>query len=829
MRRMKKWLTIFLCICLMLMTVPENAFINWQNVKAADYDGDGEDGEEWDDSDDGNYDDADSDDEDPDDADDDDSDDGDSDDENNDDSDASDDDNSGKDTPVLPVTTPQPDHATEVPQGYVAIYNIDQLYGVRNGLDQNYILMSDIDMTSATAPGGEYDNGNGWKPIENFTGNFDGNGYRIIGMHIFGDMNGENAGLFGSASGDIKNLGMKNCDIDVSNTYCVGGIIGKYLEKDSSDSDDSYSEKNTEMSQCYVSGKIQIAVGGNVYTGRAGGLIGEVVCDNAHVADCYNAADIIIKPTEEMDTEDYFCGGIIGEAGRYTQCARSYNLGNINNGEGYGICGGTRYYDCVNTVYNCFYLAGKAKKGHGSYNDQDKSKYDGDDINITPIAQESQMKKKSFFTNFDFDNTWEIDSFCTEYPYPQLRHNRQVRATSVVLKKLPSKLSYMQGDPAAFSDGEITITYENGTTTEINMDESMLSGYDLNKIGKQTVILSFAGFQTQFSIQVKEVAVTGITLDQTELTLGVSESKMLMAAVLPANATNKNIIWESSDEKIVTVSSDGIVQAKKKGEATITAYSFDKKKSASCKVTVIVPCVKLTFGEYNSEMYPGETQKISVSMQPLETQDGIVWMSSDKNIATVDEEGNVTAVSAGQVDIIAIADSGVREECTILVKETGDMVETPAPDATGTSASDASKAPAPIATGTPVPDASKTSAPSATTAPAGSTENPSEDGLQQQADQVNVKISSVTKAKKTSAVLKFKGSNTSQADGYQIKVKQKGKKAYVKTIDVCKSYKLKGLKKKKKYTVKVRAYVYNEDDDNTYYGSWSSEKSFRTR
>ena len=80
-----------------------------------------------------------------------------------------------------------------------------------------------------------------------------------------------------------------------------------------------------------------------------------------------------------------------------------------------------------------------------------------------------------------------------------------------------------------------------------------------------------------------------------------------------------------------------------------------------------------------------------------------------------------------------------------------------------------------------------------------------------------------------SAVLKFKGSNTSQADGYQIKVKQKGKKAYVKTIDVCKSYKLKGLKKKKKYTVKVRAYVYNEDDDNTYYGSWSSEKSFRTR
>lgn len=827
MRRMKKWLTIFLCTCLMLMTVPENAFINWQNVKAADYDGDGEDGEEWDDSDDGNYDDADSDDEDPDDEDDDDSDDGDSDDENNDDSDASDDDNSGKDTPVLPVTTPQPDHATEVPQGYVAIYDIEGLNAVRNGLDQNYILMSDIDMTTATAPGGEYDDGNGWKPIENFTGNFDGNGYRIIGMHIFGDMKENNAGLFGSASGNITNLGMKNCDIDVSNVDYLGGIVGYH---------------SGSMSQCYTSGKIQVKVKKREWDdtrysyGYIGGLMGGLEASEPYddedeasysIVDCYNAADIKVDMSEisSVDAiEEYSaCGGIIGlvQTGKYSShyqnCIRCYNYGDVLDGKGYGICGkdDSGYGDLLR-YQNCFYLAKSAQQGCQRYEDGYKNE-DIYKIDITKIAQESQMKKKSFFTNFDFDNTWEIDSFCTEYPYPQLRHNRQVRAASVVLKKLPSKLSYMQGDSAAFSDGEIEITYENGTTTAINIDESMLSGYDLNKIGKQTVILSFAGFQTQFSIEVKEIPVTGITLNQTELTLGVSESKMLMAALLPANASNKEIIWESSDEKIATVNSDGIVVAKKKGETTITAYSFDKKKSASCKVTVNVPCVKLIFGEYNSEMYPLETQKISVSMQPLETEDGLTWISSNQNIATVDEEGNVTAVAAGKVDITVTADSGVSEKCTILVKE----MPTPTPDVTET--------PVPDGTGAPAPDTTKTSAPSVTPAPAESTGNPPENELQKQADQVSVKISSVTKTKKTSAVLKFKGSNTSQADGYQIKVKQKGKKAYVKTIDVCKSYKLKGLKKKKKYTVKVRAYVYNEDDDNTYYGSWSSEKSFRTR
>ena len=787
MRKMKNFLTVFLCICLMFMTVPENAFINWQNVKASDYDGDGEDGEEWDDSDDGDIDD--------------------------DDSDASNDDNSGKDTPVLPVTTPQPDHAVEVPQGYVAIYNIDELYAVRNGLDQNYILMNDIDMTTVTTPGGEFDNGNGWKPIENFTGNFDGNGYRIIGMHIFGDMKENNVGLFGSASGNITNLGMKNCDIDVSNTDCVGGIVGKYRNRE-------YGYENSEMSQCYVSGKIQIAVGDNIYSGRTGGLIGEVVDQDIHVTDCYNAADIIInKQAEDVETEYYLCGGIIGEGGLNTQCVQSYNIGSINDGEGYGICGGMTHDYYNNRITNCFYLAGKAKRGHGGYEE------DGDEIDATPIAQESQMKKKSFFTKFDFDNTWEIDSFCAEYPYPQLRRNRQVCATSVVLKKLPSKLSYMQGDPAAFSDGEIEITYENGMTTEINIDESMLSGYDLGKIGKQTVILSFAGFQTQFSIEVREIPVTGIKLNQTKLTLGVSESKMLMAAVLPANATNKEIIWKSFDEKIATVSSDGIVVAKKKGETTITAYSFDKKKSASCEVTVNVPCVKLTFGEYNSEMYPGETQKISVSMQPLETEDDLTWISSNQNIATIDETGNVTAVAAGKVDITATADSGVSEKCTILVKEiptpTSDAIETPAPDGTGT--------PAPDETGTTAPDTIKTSIPSVTSGPAETTEDSSENGLQKQINKVKIKIVSVTKAKKTSAVLKLKGSNTSQVDGYQIKVKQKDKKAYVKTINVCQSYRLKGLKKKKKYTVKVRAYVYNEDNDSAYYGPWSSEKSFRMR
>ena len=143
MRRMQKWITVFLCICLMIMTVPENVFVSWQNAKAEDS-GDDSSGSD----------------------------------------DESDDNGTRGNTPVISVTTPQLDHETRVPDGYVAIHNISELYSIRNGLDQNYILMNDIDMSTATAPGGDYDMGNGWSPIEDFTGNFDGNGYRIIGMHL---------------------------------------------------------------------------------------------------------------------------------------------------------------------------------------------------------------------------------------------------------------------------------------------------------------------------------------------------------------------------------------------------------------------------------------------------------------------------------------------------------------------------------------------------------------------------------------------------------------------------------------------------------------------
>lgn len=80
-----------------------------------------------------------------------------------------------------------------------------------------------------------------------------------------------------------------------------------------------------------------------------------------------------------------------------------------------------------------------------------------------------------------------------------------------------------------------------------------------------------------------DVQVESVTLNKTEITLEAGTTETLTATVLPENATDKTVTWETSDTKVATVA-NGVVTAVAKGEATITAKAGEK--SATCKVTV---------------------------------------------------------------------------------------------------------------------------------------------------------------------------------------------------------------------------------------------------
>ena len=83
------------------------------------------------------------------------------------------------------------------------------------------------------------------------------------------------------------------------------------------------------------------------------------------------------------------------------------------------------------------------------------------------------------------------------------------------------------------------------------------------------------------------IPVQRIEMDQEQLLLKVAESVQLTATVLPRNATNKGIVWTSSDEQIAIVSEEGLVKGLNPGNVVITATSHEGNISASCAVTVL--------------------------------------------------------------------------------------------------------------------------------------------------------------------------------------------------------------------------------------------------
>ncbi len=155
------------------------------------------------------------------------------------------------------------------------------------------------------------------------------------------------------------------------------------------------------------------------------------------------------------------------------------------------------------------------------------------------------------------------------------------------------------------------------------------------------------------NISAIEVEATGITLDKTEATISVGESTQLVASVEPENVTDKTIVWTSSDETVATVAEDGTVTAVAVGTATITATCGEA--SATCKVTVNpVTASAITLNVEDMTLLVGASDKLTVTIEPENTTDPTVtWTSSDEEVATVAEDGTVTAVAVGTATITA--------------------------------------------------------------------------------------------------------------------------------------------------------------------------------
>lgn len=175
---------------------------------------------------------------------------------------------------------------------------------------------------------------------------------------------------------------------------------------------------------------------------------------------------------------------------------------------------------------------------------------------------------------------------------------------------------------------------------------------------------------------VEKIPATGVELNKPTLTIAVGDEVKLVANVLPADATDKRVTWESSNENVATVSATGAVTGVKDGTAKITVYTEDGDFSASCNVTVgagtpdkpdpdkpdpdkpepdnpEVPTEVLELSKTAATIGVEETLCIApyVKKNYPDLWDKVKFTSDDANIATVDENMVITGVAEGSATL----------------------------------------------------------------------------------------------------------------------------------------------------------------------------------
>lgn len=169
-----------------------------------------------------------------------------------------------------------------------------------------------------------------------------------------------------------------------------------------------------------------------------------------------------------------------------------------------------------------------------------------------------------------------------------------IKVTGVELNE--TSISITEGEVATLV---ASISPSDATNKQIQWESDDITVATVDSDGTVTAVMAGSATITVTTIDGNKTAscsvtvladvtpVVGVTLDQSNLELNEDESGTLIATVDPSDATNKNLSWESSDEAVATVDSDGKVTAVSGGSAIITVTTEDGNKTASCMVSVI--------------------------------------------------------------------------------------------------------------------------------------------------------------------------------------------------------------------------------------------------
>ena len=216
-------------------------------------------------------------------------------------------------------------------------------------------------------------------------------------------------------------------------------------------------------------------------------------------------------------------------------------------------------------------------------------------------------------------------------------------------------------------DGDKTLKWQ-------STDESVatvLNGLITAKTAGAAIIVATCGdYSASCVVAVVPIDATGVTLDKTAINVYIGDTVELKATVIPEDATNKAVLWQSLDSSVALVN-NGRVTGVSEGSTVITVLcaSSTAAATATCVVNVIDGAVTgLTFNKSEHSMYIGDTYTLIPTVLPEHAKDKtVIWQSSDESVATV-ANGVVTAVNEGDVTITGRAGEA-EASCTFTISD----------------------------------------------------------------------------------------------------------------------------------------------------------------
>ena len=245
-----------------------------------------------------------------------------------------------------------------------------------------------------------------------------------------------------------------------------------------------------------------------------------------------------------------------------------------------------------------------------------------------------------------------------------------INKTSLSLEKGKTEVLNVK---SAQNKKNVSVTWKSNNTKVATVDKNG----KVTAVSKGTtkiVATDKNGNKLDCEVTVKEVSVTGVKLNKTDIKLEPKKTYTLKATVSPSNATNKSVKWESSNTKIATVDKYGKVTAKSAGIAKITVKTADGGKKAVCKVNVKTPVTGIKINKTSIELNIGEKGKLETTITPSNaTNKSIKCSSSNEKIATVKNKNGVITVTAKAEGTATITvktnDGGKIANCKITVKD----------------------------------------------------------------------------------------------------------------------------------------------------------------